>query len=294
MPAFDAESFLGQTELSLGKYRDAAEHVTFAIENLPASKAEEMLPLLKEDLAEAKAHITTLRITVDQPDADVALDGRILAKSSLDTDLFVDPGKHTITATHAELGSTESAIDTKAGEESKIALQLVKPPPVPVETPPAPELKTPADLDKPSKIETNSPPVVEPHHGIEGKTIVLIAGGAVTLIAAGTATVFGLKERSARNDADSLAAQVETQYGKYGCVTSGAASSLCASLADKSNDKRHAGRIANASFAVAGVTAAATVIIYALWPRAKTPTSAFVMVPILSPSAGGLGIQGDF
>ena len=125
MPAFDAESFLGQTELSLGKYRDAAEHVTFAIENLPASKAEEMLPLLKEDLAEAKAHITTLRITVDQPDADVALDGRILAKSSLDTDLFVDPGKHTITATHAELGSTESAIDTKAGEESKIALQLV-------------------------------------------------------------------------------------------------------------------------------------------------------------------------
>jgi hypothetical protein len=165
---------------------------------------------------------------------------------------------------------------------------------VPVETPPAPELKTPADLDKPSKIATNSPPPLETKSRIEGKTIALVAVGAVTLIAVGTATYFGLKERSARNDADSLAAQVEEKYGKYGCVNVGAASSLCANLADKSNDKRDAGRIANASFAVAGVAAAATVLTYALWPRSKTPTSAFVMVPIVSPSAGGLSFQGDF
>ena len=44
MPAFDAVAFLGQTELSMGKYRDAAEHLTFAIENTPASKAEEAKP----------------------------------------------------------------------------------------------------------------------------------------------------------------------------------------------------------------------------------------------------------
>jgi len=296
MPAFDAVAFLGQTELSMGKYRDAAEHLTFAIENTPASKAEEAVPLLKSDLAEAKTHLTTLRITVDQPDADVALDGKILAKSSLDTDVYVDPGKHVISATHATLGSTESAIDTKAGEESTIALQLIKPPPKAVEAAPAPELKTPADLDKPSNIATSSPPAVEPKRGIEARTIVLIAGGAVTLIAAGTATYFGLKARSARNDADGLLTDAQKQFGTNPCSSlAGQSSQLCATMHDKWGQHNSAGRIYNVALPVAGLAAIATGVLYAVFPDRKLATSKnLTLVPVAGQRTSGFLLQGDF
>jgi hypothetical protein len=150
-------------------------------------------------------------------------------------------------------------------------------------------------LDKPSKIETNSPPAVEPHHGIEGRTIALIAGGAVTLIAAGSATYFGLKARSAKNDTEALVAQGHQEFGLHACVQSGGATAeLCNRIAKKNNDRLDAARAANISFAITGVAAVGTGVTYLLWPRVKTPTSAFVIIPAISPSASGLGIQGDF
>ena len=212
-------------------------------------------------------------LPISRADADVALDGKILAKSSLDTDVFVDPGKHVISATHATLGSTESDIDTKAGEERTIALKLVKPPPpTAVEALPAPALalKTPADLDKVSKVETSEPPPVETKGGIESRTIVLIAGGAVTLIAAGSATYFGLKSRSLGNDAEAINANIDRSYGNISCTSpTGSASSVCADLRNKRNDQHDTGRDANISIAAAGVAAVATGLTYMLWPRAK-------------------------
>jgi hypothetical protein len=295
IPAFDAVAFLGQTELSMGKFRDAADHLTFAIENTPSDKAEEALPVLKGDLAEAKTHLTTLRITVDQPDADVALDGKILAKSSLDTDLFVDPGKHVISATHATLGNTESAIDTKAGEGSTIALKLVKPPPpTAVEALPVPELKTPADLDQPSKIETSSPPVAETKRGVEGKTIVLIAGGAVTLIAAGTATVFGLKAHSAFNDAESLRAQAESEFGQAPCLNpSGNSAAVCSEIRSKLDRHDSASRVFNVALPVSIGAAAATGLLYLVWPRSNT-ASTVAAIPVADSQSGGLLLYGSF
>lgn len=290
-PAYDAIGLLGQTELTLGKYRDAAEHLTFAIQNTPSGKAESALPPLKEDLGEAKTHITTLWITVTQPDAEVMVDSKVVGKSPIDVAVFMDPGKHTISASHPTHGNAESTLDAKPGEEKAVALKLEKQ----TKTSP-PALKyTPDDLDKPSKITVNPPPPVEPKSGMEGRTIVLIAGSAVTLVAAGTATYFGFKSRSLGKDADSMATRIEGTYGNNACAApTGGASGLCADFLGKRNDQRDAGRIANVSFVVAGVAAAATGLTYLLWPRAKTATSAFVMAPITAPNAGGLILQGNF
>jgi hypothetical protein len=278
-------------------YRDAAEHLTFAIQNTPAGKARDAVPVLTQDLIEAKRHVTALNITVDQPDAEVTVDGKLVGRSPLDTDVFVDPGKHTVKATHATLGSADSTVDAKMAQQSTIALQLALPPPASTAEASPPPLKyTPSDLDKPSSAPApaNPPPTVEPKHGIEDRTIVLIAGGAVTLLAAGTGTYLGFKSRAASSDIDSLVTQAKAKYGDYGCANAGAGSSLCTSLAEKNNDKRDAARLANFSFAVAGVAAVATVVTYALWPKPKTPSSAFVLVPTVSPSTGGLSLQGDF
>ena len=296
-PAYDAIGLLGQTELSLGMYRDAAEHLTFAINNTPSGKAADALPVLKDDLIETKTQIATLRVTVDQPDADVAIDGKVVGKSPLNTEVFVDPGKHTIKAKHPTLGSAEASIDTKKGEDSAIALKLAQL--SAANTPealPVPALKyTPADLDKPSNMATSSPPAVEPHRGIEGRTIVLIAGGAVTLIAAGSATYFGLKSRSLGKDAESRSANIGSSYGNNSCVSpTGGASNACADLRNKRNDQRDAGRNANISSAAAGVAAVATGLTYMLWPRSKGSRTALVMAPTVAPGTGGLILQGNF
>ncbi len=301
-PAYDAVGFLGQTELSLGKYRDASEHLAFAIQNTPPEKADAITVLIA-DLAEAKAHITTLRITIDQPDAEVSLDGKVLPKSSLDSELFVEPGKHLISAIHPTLGSTESPIDGKAGESSVVALKLAKPasstvpPPNTAASSAPPALKyTPADLDKPSQIAVNEPPPVETKRGVEPRTIVLIAGGAVTLIAAGTATYFGLKARSAGDDADKLRADAQKQFGTNPCSSpAGQGSGVCADMRDKWDKHNSAGRIYNVALPVAGVAAIATGVLYVVLPSHKHATSQnLTLVPVADQRASGFLLQGSF
>lgn len=291
-PAYDAVGLLGQTELMLQKYRDAAEHITYAIRNTPPGKAEGALPLLKEDLATAKTHVATLRVTVDQPDAEISVDRKVVGNSPIDFELFAEPGQRTVEAVHMSLGVAKSTIDVKAGEERNVTLKLG---PVNGAAEPAPLKYKPEDLDKPSAISINPPPPVEDRHGMEPKTIVLVVGGAVTLVAAGTATYFGLKARSAKSEAEDFASKVEDKYGNNGCVTAdGAASDLCTGIADSRNDQRDAGRIANISFAITGVAAIATGLTYLLWPRSKAPTSGFIVVPHASPTNCGLNLQGDF
>jgi hypothetical protein len=297
-PAYDAYGLLGQAEVSLGLYRDAAEHLTFAIQNTPAGKARDAVPVLTQDLIEAKRHITALRVTVDQNDADIAIDGKVVGRSPIDVDVFVDPGKHTIKATHATLGSAESTVDAKMAQLATIDLQLaLPPPPSTVDTSPPPLKYTPADLDKPSKTPApvNSPPPVETNHGMETRTIVLIAGGAVTLVAAGTATYFGFKSRSARSDTEALVAQGHEQFGMNACAQSGTANTdLCNRIAMKNNERLDAARAANISFAVTGIAAVATGLTYLLWPRSKESETTLVMVPSAAPGAGALILQGTF
>jgi hypothetical protein len=138
--------------------------------------------------------------------------------------------------------------------------------------------------------------VVEPHHGIEGKTIVLIAGGAVTLIAAGTATYFGLKARSAKNDADGLLTDAQKQFGANPCSSPpGQSSQLCASVRDKWSQHNSAGRIYNVALPVAGLAAVATGVLYAVFPDRKLATSKnLTLVPVADQRTGGFLLQGDF
>lgn len=291
-PSFDIAVLLGQTELFLEKYRDSAEHLSLAVRDFPPTEPPKKLEGIKVALEKARAKVGALKVTVEAVGTEVTIDGKSIGQTPFDIETYVEPGSHVVKAAHPTFGTAEQTIISKAGEQTAVDLTLAK------ATSADQPGKLPYDstaLDDPRSTKVTEPPKVEPRSGIETKTIVLVGGSALTLLAVGTGTYFGISSRSARKDAEGLASQIEEKYGDNGCATAdGAASSLCSSIVAKGNDKHDAGRIANISFAVAGVAAVATGLTYLLWPRSKTPTSAFVMVPIATPNSGGLSLQGDF
>ncbi|MGC4068854.1 MAG: PEGA domain-containing protein [Polyangiaceae bacterium] len=122
-PSFDVAVLLGQTELLMGKYRDAAEHFTLALRDFPPTEAPRKKEQIRGALDQAKAKVGTLKVTIDKADAEVAIDGKAVGKTPFDVDLYVEPGTHTITATHPT-GSVDRIIDVSAGDQRAINLKI--------------------------------------------------------------------------------------------------------------------------------------------------------------------------
>src|SRR5512133_925062 len=294
-PAYDAIGLLGEVEIALKKYREAAEHITHAIRNTPSAKAADSIPVLKEDLADAKRHLTTLRINVTEAGADVLVDGRSIGSSPVEREIYLEPGNHTILASHATLGHGEMAIDGKAGEERTINLMLSKTSETPAAAMPAKgPASTPSASDA-APFSVNAPPALErSSDGIQPKTIVLIVGGAVTALAGGTALVFGLKARGDKDDAQSLSGEATSRYGASAC-TNPPDPALCANIREKWDAHDSAAKVSNVMLPVTGVAALATGILYFAWPsRSGSALQNLSLVPIAERNTRGLLLQGGF
>ena len=86
---------LGLAELSLGRFRDAAEHLYAALED--GAMAEGSLrSQWYAGLNEAKAKVGRIAIGVSPPDAIVELDGAVVGSSRRGYLVHVNPGKHTV------------------------------------------------------------------------------------------------------------------------------------------------------------------------------------------------------
>jgi hypothetical protein len=121
---------LGRTEVHLGKYRDAAEHLALFLREhsaLPPAVQKEIEALL----ARAKARIGTLRITLDRRGARLTIDGAPVGTAALEQEIYVEPGRRRIEA-HAGLLEAAREIDAAAGTTSTVDLALA-----PAAVPPA-------------------------------------------------------------------------------------------------------------------------------------------------------------
>jgi flagellar basal body-associated protein FliL len=290
---FDVAIDLGQAELMLSKYRDAAEHLSIGIQMASPEDAD-VKERASKGLARAKKKIGTLKISV--PDgSEVFINGKPIGTAPIITEVFVEPGSVKVTAKHPSRGEGESQLDVVAGDQKNVEVTLKDGPSnAPLKPPYGPEA-----LDNPAgnlPLRVNPPPSVEKNDGLQTKTIVLVVGGAVTLVAAGTATYFGLKARSAKGDADDLSKQAGTTYGASRCSNVAAVgSSLCADIRSKRDTQADAGKIANISLAVTGVAAVTTGVLYLLWPTdgSKT-TQGLTISPVVSHQNAGLWLQGNF
>lgn len=150
---FQIASNLGNTELKLGKYRDAAEHLWFAIsEQTQAGEDPRVIAGDRALLEEALRHIGRVDVTVSVEGAEVFLGGTSLGTSPLDAPLFVEPGAVVVSARKEGVGVAKVELTIAKGEQKRADLKVAS-----EGAAPAPTTSATAPVPVPSA--SASPPV---------------------------------------------------------------------------------------------------------------------------------------
>lgn len=121
--SFDIAGNLGDCELHVDQAREAAEHLTYALDNFPAGGTDAQKTALKARLAEALAKVARVRVRVNVEGARLILDRHKVTER---TDvLFVDPGPHTLVAWREGYQEAQSTVQASAGSSHEVSLSLM-------------------------------------------------------------------------------------------------------------------------------------------------------------------------
>lgn len=124
--AYDIAGNLGILELQLGRARDAAEHLAFALRYFPPTEDPARRTGLQRKFEEARRQVGAVRIEVKPLDAEVQVNGRIIERGLLAGEIFVGPGEVTIAAQREGYRPEQRAVSVSPGgsEPVKVSIQL--------------------------------------------------------------------------------------------------------------------------------------------------------------------------
>jgi hypothetical protein len=216
-----------------------------------------------KDLRRLESHVAVVEISVDQPGADVVVEGdrhQELGKSPLSSSVLLNGGKWTIVATKPGFDRAEERLTAAGGDTKKISLTLV--PLAPVQAAPS----TPAE------------PVVTPAPSRSARNLTPFwIGVAVTgALAVGTGVTGGLT-LGAKKDFDRELARLP---GDADAISSA-----------RSHEKTLA-LVTDVLGGAAIVSAAVTVVLFVSAKESAPPPSSASIKPYLGPT--GLGAFGTF
>jgi PEGA domain len=234
---------LGRAELKVGRMRDAAEHLAFALREVPpgALGPEELKPV-EEMLAQARAKVGAVKVTGAPDGAEVSLDGVVVGKAPIKEELFLEPGVHRVGGKRDGYGDGAGEVTAVAGEVGGVDLRMVR----------VPEVKAVGLVGGEVKA---APAAVGPNK------VVVIAGAALTVVGVGMGVGFAVAGLSKEAERDRLIASdprnAECSPDSHKCLPA-------VHHADVA--KATFARISLASYIAAGVIGAAT-LTYTLFPR---------------------------
>lgn len=286
---WDIASSLGQAEFMLNKHALGAQHLEFAIDNLPPKENIKVLKRLQKALADMKVEVGTAHIAV-QPGAEVLVDGLSRGIAPLPNEVYLEPGTRLLEARMANKGRATKTIEIEAGKTYDVALVLeksnVEPPPAvvaPVKTEPQP--------NAPPTSQPESPPDSSPSR-TPNWTPVLITGG-LAVVAAAIGTGFAIDANAAKSNAADALNNAHSTFGNNPChPDNGGASAVCQQVQSEQDRRDHSATAATISFISSGVLAAVAVGSYFFWPSPQ-PKQARVDGWVGRDSAG-LSLQGSF
>lgn len=256
---YDIAVALGQIEIELGRYRDAAEHLDFGIRNFAPVESQQTLEQAKSAFEEVKRRVGILTIDVDASGADIRVDGDPVGKSPLSAPIFVETGPHNIEA-QLDDHKTAQTIKAVAGKEQHLTLAVSNAPPT-----------VDAGLASSQGRQGTSSSAAHDEGTPAKKSIIpVFVGGAVALVGLGTGLGFHFAAESEDDDAKSL----RDKIGNNGCPNSAPAIAIeCKALGDAAKAKDRDRNISTAGFIVGGIALLATGAYFFLWPDAKTSDS---------------------
>lgn len=266
---FDIAGNLAQVEIRLGKRRDAAEHLTYALRNFPPSAKAATRAEMEARLDALRKDVPSVRVRVNVPEAEVLVDGRVVGRAPLSDVLYVDPGKHVISARHSGHTEAQQAVQLAAGNTQDVELILT---PVPADT------SLPPDEGRPL------------NKGLLIGGIALAAAGLVTGV------VGTVVSASAAGDESDLQGPLDDQ-GISSCLLP-QNQTACVDRDDARDRKRTFRGVAIAGFGVGGAAAIATVVYVATRtkPRPAPAIEGKRLTPNawLGPRGGAVGVSGRF
>ncbi len=281
---------LGAVELELGRYRDAAGHLDYALRQMRADSTQsaETVAEVARLLELAKRHVAVIRLEArlfGTPCTDVELwvDGDRLGP--IPPTLYLEPGERTLELRGPGVTSGARSIEAWAGVEQTLVV------PLRLEGPTAPAA---ADSARPEAARG------ERAGGRPWWPVVV--GGAVAVSAAGLAIGAGLAADAAGGDAVELADRLDERLPTVEAevICSAPNQELeadCAAWRDARSTSGSWWSVTAGASVVAGAAAVATTL-YLLWPDAETEPplgeQAVLLVPWGGYSAGGLLLSGSF
>lgn len=285
--SYDVALGLGQAELNLKEYAHAADHLSYALANLPPRETEELRARTEEFLALAREHLATVEIWVEPEDATISVDG-VTVDTPPSTGVFVGVGQHSIAARHPGYQAAEVRVDALQGQSYPVRFQLSPvsaPAPIPVVAPaaPPPAPVTPPPNDAPNWPERPSwHSSLVPVYVAAGVTAVGLGVGIGTLVAAGN------KE----SDKDDILARLPQ---KPACGQGTPYVVDCAHVKDL-NDQASALRTIGFVGVGVAVAAAGTAAYFLVTHRGSSSEAArsVRVFPALAPRTLGAGVRADF
>ncbi|WP_394827312.1 hypothetical protein [Pendulispora albinea] len=271
---------LANAERLSGHDVDALAHFRHYLRSPLASPEKRQTTLAHIEALEKKVG----RIDVDAPEGTaIWLDGRDTGKKTpLDNPLDVEPGTRSVEG-RRDGKIAKVTVQTDAGKLANARLKfettttaLAPLPPVAFPTPDPEPAPRPADRD------TGSGLACPKSGACVGLTIGTAVIGAAGLIGLG---VFQTQANSASSDADAFHAQ--------GGRCDGGDASGCARLRELEDDHTSKLTLSRVSGAVGAASLITAGVLFFAWPKAKKETGAR-LIPIVSPTARGLGVEGRF
>lgn len=258
--SFDLAGNLGDVEMQLGQYRDAAEHLSYAYDEFPTGGKPEVREALAKRIEEARLQVGVLRIKTNLVGARLYVDGKLIGQSPLEKDVFVDVGQRVIEARLDGHDDVLRTIDVTKASKQNIELQMVP--------------KTGGSASTGN-----------------GKRIAIIAaGGSLALVGVGGGIGLWLAASGKTSDADVIRADLSKG------VCPGTTSDImgkCSTLRTTLEDHDTFFNLGTGLFATGFLVGVGTVV-YAVASKKKPGAVGLQMAPVVAPTLTGVSISGHF
>lgn len=257
-PSYDTAGNLGQVEMKMEKYADAATHFEYCLRNFPTGENRDLKRAVEELYSDVKSKVVTANISVGPPGAVVFLNGNRIGNAPIDYPIFAKPGRTNELKVESDDGRSKSAtFEGEAGELVNVEVHV--------------RAKTRDDLPASGLLEDEGgrsleEPVV-PIEDARGKRnwIPAYIVGGVTVATLATSITFKILQGGERRDIDDL-----RPGSPDACTVSPSAD--CEELQDSIERHKTYARVGDVTLIAAGVGAAATlgIVTYTLL---KKPSS---------------------
>jgi len=276
---------LGEAELRSGRYVEAARHLAQYL-HLSTSGSPAQRDGAKTSLKKASEKLASIVIETNADDAEVRVDEEFVGRTPLGgLAWFVEPGKHAVVARRSGYIDGTETVELSAGASKNVYVrlaQLVEGAAI------APAAARPAA--KPTLASAPVTPTVAPDresHSSDARTVVLLTGTALTVVAATVGAYYAVRTGADSNKYDSARASIPS--GSSCATPTPEIESACSAVVHYNSQLRTDQNIRNGAFVVAGVLGVATITTFFLWPARSSSTA---VVPVVGPHFAGIVAEG--